>query len=135
MRIVKIKNRKMFAPKKWNEKEDRPYTQKEKRDFLEGSHFYAVYYDRNSKEYRYVKTTHIYNKDMGKFEQLRNNTLKKEKFGFAEVPSGVTNGYRTKDKYGNKLTPKSIGVKLVSTRHLPKQQAKRIKDFAKNKLD
>ena len=135
MRIVKIKNRKLFKPDYWNAKENRPYTEAEKRYFLNSSHFYAVYYDRKAKEYRYVPTTHLYDKDESKFAEINAKTLQKEKFSFAEVPSGVKNGYRTKDKYGKKFTPNSSGVKLVSTRHLSKQQAKRIKDFAKNSFD
>lgn len=133
MRIFKIKNRKLFYPQKYNAKEQRYYTREERKNFSDISHFYAAYFDRKTKSYKLVPLTHLYEKDNSKFKQLQSKELIKEKFSFSEVPSGVKNYYIFTDREGKKINVNDSGFVPVSSRHIGRKQADRIKNFAKNK--
>lgn len=114
MRLAKIKNNYLF-------KGDKP----------DGTHTYAVYYDKPSKRYRAVALTHLYVKDDKRFKQVKKGNIRIEKFKEFEVPSGVQNYYYDKTLSGKKidLSDKKNVVK-VERRYLSKTQSKRIKDFA-----
>lgn len=115
MRLAKIKNKYFF-------KSDKP----------EGTHTYAVYYDRQSKRYRAVALTHLYVKDDKRFKQVKKGNIRIEKFKEFDVPSGVKNYYYDKTTSGKKidLSDKKNIIK-TSKRYLSKTQSERIKKFAK----
>ena len=103
MRLAKIKNKYLF-------KGDKP----------EGTHTYAVYYDKPSKRYRAVALTHLYVKDDKRFKQVKKGNIRIEKFKEFDVPSGVKNYYYDKNN-----------VIKTEKRYLSKSQSERIKKFAK----
>lgn len=114
MRLAKIKNKYLFES-------DNP----------EGTHTYAVYYDRKSKEYRAVALTHLYVKDKKRFWQVKIGNIKVEKFSEFETPSGVHNYFYAKNVKGGKIDIKDKkNVVNINKKYLPKAQADRIKDFA-----
>lgn len=115
MRLAKIKNKYLY-------KSGNPH----------GYHTYAVYYDKKNKETRAVGLTHLYVKDKKRFSQLKQGVLMSERFKeFKDVPSGVRNGYISRDINGNKIKLTNPNVVRVSKRYLPKSQAERIKRFAR----
>jgi hypothetical protein len=116
MRLVKIKNKYLY-------KGDNP----------EGSHTYAVYYDRASKRNRAVGLTHLYVKDNKRFTQIKNGLITVEKFKEFETPSGVKNSYFDKNLKGGKIDLKDSENVKVYKRYLPAKQADRIKKFAKRR--
>lgn len=59
MRLAKIKNNYLF-------KGDKP----------DGTHTYAVYYDKPSKRYRAVALTHLYVKDDKRFKQVKKGNIR-----------------------------------------------------------
>lgn len=115
MRLVKIKNKYLF-------KSDNP----------DGTHTYAVYYDRKSKSYRAVGLTHLYLKDAKRFKQINKGFIKKMKFKEFETPSGVHDCYFEKNIKGKKIDLNDKkNVVNVEKRHLSKKQSDEIKKFAK----
>lgn len=114
MRLFKIKNKYLF-------KSDKP----------EGTHTYAVYRDRRTKEDRAVALTHLYVKDKDRFRQVSKGNIFITKFKEFDVPSGVQNYY-----YGKTLNGKNIDLRdskniyPVSKRYLNKKQSDNIKKFA-----
>lgn len=114
MRLAKIKNKYLF-------KGNNP----------EGTHTYAVYYDRPTKRYRAVGLTHLYVKDEKRFTQIKQGRIRVEKFKEFDVPSGVKNSYFDSTCDGKKidLNDKRNVVK-VESRFLSKSQSSRIKKFA-----
>lgn len=117
MRLAKIKNKYLFQS-------DNP----------EGTHTYAVYYDRMSKRYRAVALTHLYVKDDKRFKQVQKGNIRIEKFKEFDVPSGVQNYYYDKTISGRKIDlSDKINVKKISKRYLAKTQSERIKKFATKK--
>jgi hypothetical protein len=117
MRLAKIKNKYLF-------KGDKP----------EGTHTYAVYYDKPSKRYRAVALTHLYVKDDKRFKQVKKGNIRIEKFKEFDVPSGVQNYYYDTTTTGRKidLSDKSNVIK-TEKRYLSKKQSERIKKFATKK--
>lgn len=115
MRLAKIKNKYLF-------KGDKP----------EGTHTYAVYYDKPSKRYRAVALTHLYVKDDKRFKQVKKGNIRIEKFKEFDVPLGVKNYYYDKTTTGRKidLSDKNNVIK-TEKRYLSKSQSERIKKFAK----
>ena len=86
MRLFQIKNKEMYNGKD------------EKRN---GTHIYAVYRDKKTKEYRAIQLTHIY--DPKREKQLDNGILKVEKLKQFRYPTGVHNQYYTQDINGKAL--------------------------------
>ena len=117
MRLAKIKNKYLF-------KGDKP----------EGTHTYAVYYDKPSKRYRAVALTHLYVKDDKRFKQVKKGNIRIEKFKEFDVPSGVQNYYyeTTTTRRKIDLSDKSNVIK-TEKRYLSKKQSERIKKFATKK--
>lgn len=116
MRIARIKNKYFFES-------DKP----------EGTHHYAVYYDKSTHRNRAVPLTHLYVKDGKRFEQVRKKFISIEKFKEFDVPSGVWNYYYADDINGNKINLKHNDVKDIGTRYLSQKQSNRIKKFANSK--
>lgn len=115
MRLAKIKNKYLFES-------DNP----------EGTHTYAVYYDRKNKEYRAVALTHLYLEDKKRFFQVHKGNIMVEKFNDFPVPSGVQNYYYAKNVHGEKINLKDKkNVVKVNDQYLSKKQSDRIKNFAK----
>lgn len=92
-------------------------------------HTYAMYRDKKTKELRAVRTTHLY--ETGKVRAIEKGHLKVEKFRGIKYPSGVLNKYTTNDINGKPLTYRGVKAERVPKGHIPRRQAKRIKDFAK----
>lgn len=116
MRLAKIKNKYLFDS-------DNP----------NGTHTYAVYYDRKSKSYRAVGLTHLYLKDPKRFKQVSKGMIKKMKFKEFEAPSGVKDSYFEKNIKGKKIDLNDKdNVVNVEKRHLSKKQSDTIKRFAKH---
>lgn len=115
MRLVKIRNKYLFNSDKPN-----------------GTHTYAVYYDRKTKSYCAIGLTHLYEKDKKRFNQIKRGLLIKESFKEFETPTGVKNFFFSKNNKGGKidLTDKR-NVVYVAKNHLPKKQGDRIRSFAK----
>lgn len=116
MRLIKIRNKYLFNSNNPN-----------------GTHTYAVFYDRKEKEYRAVQITHIYVPDEKRQEQLKKGLLKKVKFNQYEVPSGVKNNYFAANINGNKISLKDPDIVKVDKNHLPKKISEDIKHFAKKR--
>lgn len=115
MKLYKIKNKYLFKSKQ-----------------PEGTHTYAVYYDRLSKEYKAIATTHLYIKDDKRFKQVSKGNIVVTKFKEFEVPTGVQNYYYSKNISGGKIDIKDKKhVFAFGKRHLPKKQSIFLKSFAK----
>lgn len=116
MRLFQIKNKEMYNGKD------------EKRN---GTHIYAVYRDKTTKEYRAIQLTHIY--DPKREKQLDKGSLRVEKLKHFKYPSGVHDEYYTQDingkalDFGRNTKHKNLGT-------IPSNQAKRIKNFATKKI-
>lgn len=122
MKLVKIKNKYMFRPKKGQEKDYEP----------EGVHIYAVETDKNTKETWAVRLTHVY--EPVKEKRIKKGQIIVMKFPNITFPSGVTNKRTTKDIDGNPLDLKKVKAVNVSpntTTYIPKAQADKIKSFSK----
>ena len=116
MRIARIKDGYMF-------KTENP----------ECEHNYLLFYDKKSKSYRAIQTTHLYRRDEKRFKQVKSNALLYVKFPGAEVPSAVRNYHYTHNIDGKKIDINDPSVKIVSKRHLPKKLSSKIKSFAVDK--
>lgn len=118
MRIFKIKNKCMYKCK----------DKKEARDV----HFYAVYKDKDTKQYRAIQLTHVLEKE--KETKVKKGQLILEKISCIgkKTLSGVKDAYYDKDingkplDFGRKSSAKQVG-------RVPTEQAKRIIDFAKKR--
>lgn len=115
MRLAKIKNKYLYNS-------DNP----------NGTHTYAVYYDKKTKQNRAVALTHLYVKDDKRFKQVKKGNIMISKFKEFDTPTGVQNYYYSKTIKGNKINLKDNDVVKVNKRYLPKKQADKIKNFAKN---
>ena len=98
-----------------------------------GEHNYCLYYDKKSKSYRAIQTTHLYRKDDKKFKQLNSNVILKVKFPKSETPSGVRSFYYTHNANGDKIDIKHKDIQIISNKHLPKWMSDKIKTFATDK--
>lgn len=116
MRIAWIRNRYMF-----------------KSDDPNGKHAYAVYYDRKSKRYRAVQTTHLYIMDPKRKPAYKKGFIKEMKLPGFTFPSGVKNSYYSTATDGKPISLKHPDVLSVSKRHLPKQKARMIINHARRK--
>ena len=115
MKLYKIKNKYLFNGKQ-----------------PEGTHTYAIYYDRKTKEYRAIATTHLYIKDIKRFKQVSKGNIAVTKFKEFEVPTGVQNYYYSKNVSGGKIDIKDKkNVFVFGKRHLSKKQSAFLKSFAK----
>lgn len=114
MRLVKIKNKYLFDS-------DNPL----------GTHTYAVYYDRKTKQNRAIALTHLYVKDEKRFKQVNKGNIMVEKFKEFETPTGVQNYYYSKNKKGKKINLKDDDVVKVYNRYLSKKQSNKLKKFAR----
>ena len=118
MKLVKIKNRYFYNS-------DNP----------NGNHLYAIYKDRKSKELRAVALTHIYNKDLNRFNQIRRGNIMVAKFKNYEVPSGVKNYYYATDINGNKIDLSNRDVIDIVKNGIGIKQSKKIKKFAQQRYE
>ena len=114
MRLVKIKNRYLYNSNNPN-----------------GTHTYAVYYDRKTKQNRAIALTHLYVKDEKRYRQVRRGKILISNFKEFETPSGVQNYYYSKNTCGKNINLKDNEIVKVFKRYLPKQQAEKLKNFAK----
>ena len=89
MRLVKIRNKYLFNSDKPN-----------------GTHSYAVYYDRVHKENRAVALTHLYIKDQKRFRQVKKGNIMITNFKDFDTPTGVKNYYYSKNTNGQKINLK-----------------------------
>lgn len=116
MRLAKIKNKYLFKSNNPN-----------------GTHTYAVYYDRSSKCYRAVPLTHLYVKDEKRFKQVKKGNIMVMSFKDFDTPSGVKNSFHDKTIENLKIDLKDKNIVYLSKRHLPKSQSDKIKKFAKRR--
>lgn len=98
-----------------------------------GTHRYAVYKDRKTRETRVVQLTHLYEIPSNKLRQLRNGHIKKYKLSCYSIPNGVETGYKTKDINGNSIVLNSVNSK--PSYNLNKKDSKRIKSIAKKRIN
>lgn len=98
-----------------------------------GTHRYAVYKDRKTKETRVVQLTHLYEIPPSKQKQLKRGHIKKYKLGCYSLPSGVETGYKTKDINGNKIILNSSNSKRSYS--LNKKDSSKIKRIAKRRIN
>lgn len=113
MRIAKIQNKYFFESDKPN-----------------GTHTYAVYYDKATQRNRAVPLTHLYVKDKKRFSQVKKGKIQIEKFKEFDDPSGVWNYYYSQNIKGEKISLKHPDIKKVENRYLSTKQSGRIKKFA-----
>ena len=116
MKLYSIKDRYLF-------KTDQP----------NGSHTYAVYYDRRRKGYCAVPTTHLYKADPKRFRQKESGFLKEMKLPGILLPSGIKDYAHITDVNGHKLNMKNPNVKELSKKHLPKRLSSQILDHARGR--
>jgi len=118
MKIVKIKNRYMFNSSKPN-----------------GTHDYLVYKDRTTNEVRAIELTHLYNRDNYNFCLINRGILKKMRFKHRETPSGVNNGYFTKDINGKPidLNHKDVNLNAYRKYRISNKQFYDVIRFARRK--
>jgi hypothetical protein len=121
MKIVQIKNKYMFHTPKNISKARRKYYPDEK-------HYYAFYQDKDTKENRLVRLTHLYEKN--KSIKIKNNEIKVEKFNKLTDPSGVINKYRNTDINNKPINLKNINAYTINSK-VSSTQAKRVIEFAK----
>lgn len=114
MRLVKIRNKYFFKSNNPN-----------------GTHTYAVYYDKKTKKYHAIPLTHLYVKDDKRFSQIKKGKISIEKFKEFDVQSGVWNYYYSENVNGDKINLKDPDIVRVGTRYLPKKQSDRLKSFSK----
>ena len=100
-----------------------------------GEHTYALFYDKKSKSYRAVQTTHLYRKDEKNHKKIISGALMKVRFPNCELPSGVQRFYYSKNVNGEKINIKDKSVTFISNRHLPKRISSKIKSFAIDKYE
>ena len=119
MKIARIKNRYMFNSSNPN-----------------GTHDYLIYKDNRTNEIRAIELTHLYKKDNYRFRQLRTRLLKKMKFGHRETPSGVNNGYKTKNVYGTPidLNHKDVNLNIYRKVRISNKQKNDILSFATRRI-
>ena len=114
MKIAKIRNSYLFKSNNPN-----------------GTHHYAVYYDRHNKRYNTVQLTHLYVKDKNRFQQVKRGNIAIEKFKEFDTPTGVKNSFYNKNSFGERIDLiDKKNVFYVSKRNLNKKQSDRIKNFA-----
>lgn len=114
MRIAKIKNSYLFKSNNPN-----------------GTHHYAVFYDRKNKRYNAVQLTHLYVKDKSRFQQVKRGNISIERFKEFDTPSGVKNSFYNKNSSGGNIDLRDKkNVFYLSKRNLDKKQSERIKNFA-----
>ncbi len=101
-----------------------------KTDQPNGTHTYAVYYDRRRKEYCAIPTTHLYKPDIKRMKQKESGYLMQAKLPGIALPSGVKNYAHTTDVNGRKINVKDPRVREVSKKHLPKFLSGKILDHA-----
>lgn len=119
MRIAKIKNKYLFKSSNPN-----------------GTHDYLVYRDKNTKQLRAIQLTHIYKKDKKRFNQIKQNQIKKMNFKHRETPSGVTKKIYNVDVNGKPLDLLNHNINLNvyrKTRISKKQQDDILKFVGKRK--
>ena len=118
MRIAKIKNKYMFVT---SENDN-------------GIHYYAIFYNKETKRYNAIQLTHLYTKDKNRFIQVKKGLVKIEKFKEFDVPSGVR-----KKVYANNVDGQNIdindkqNVEKIFPRYLSKKQSNRILEFVGKK--
>lgn len=96
-----------------------------------GSHRYAVFTDRKSKEVRAVELTHLYEIPFNKQKRINNGYIKELKLSCYKLPSGVSTEYVTKDINGKPLNMKTLKVKTGAC--LGAKESKKIIKIAKNR--
>lgn len=114
MRLVKIKNKYLFNSSNPN-----------------GTHTYAVYYDKTTKQNNAIALTHLYIKDDKRFKQVKKGNIMVANFKEFETPTGVKNYYYSRNTNGKKINLKDKDVVKVYKRYLPKKQADKMKKFAR----
>ena len=69
-----------------------------------GTHRYAIYTDRKTKELRAIPLTHLYEIAPNKLKRIKNGHIKEYKLACYKMPSGVSTSYITKDINGKPLS-------------------------------
>ena len=98
-----------------------------------GTHRYAVFKDRRTRETRVVQLTHLYEIPNNKLRQMQNGHIKKYKLSCYSLPSGVQTGYKTKDINGNPIVLNNSNSR--PSYNLSKKDSKKIKSIAKRKIN
>lgn len=98
-----------------------------------GTHRYAVYFDRKTKEWRAVQLTHLYEIPSNKRKHLARGYIKKYKLACYALPSGIETGYITKDVNGNALQLTSNNSR--GSYNLSKKDSSKIKSIAKRRIN
>lgn len=98
-----------------------------------GTHRYAVFKDRKTRETRVVQLTHLYEIPDNKQRRIKQGYLKEYKLQCYRLPSGVNTGYQTKDINGNPihLTSKNSS----GSYNLSKKDSNKIKSIAKRRIN
>ena len=99
----------------------------------DGEHNYCLFYDKKTKSYKAVQTTHLYRRDEKKFKQLEKNAIMRVRFPGCELPSGVRSYHHTHNVNGDKIDIKDKSVTILSKKHFPKKLSAKIKKFAVDK--
>lgn len=122
MKLVKIKNKHMYLPKRENDNDYNP----------EGIHIYAVETDKKTKRTWAVRLTHIYEPE--KEKRIKRGQLIVMKLPGLNFPSGVSKQRRTEDVHGEVLDLKKVEAVNINGKkatYLSKKQAEKIKGFSK----
>ena len=98
-----------------------------------GTHRYAVYKDRKTKETRVIQLTHLYEISSNKQNQINKGYIKKYKLGCYSLPSGVETGFKTKNINGDKIVLNRYNSKRSYS--LSKKDSTKIKNIAKRRID
>lgn len=116
MKIAKIKNKYMYNDNKNKN----------------GFHYYILDYDRHTKSYTAYQLTHLYSKDVKKFNQLNKGKLCKLSLSKFETPSALKkNCYKTNTN-NEKITLKSVDAKVIYNT-ITKDKAQIIRKFLQKK--
>lgn len=98
-----------------------------------GTHRYAVFKDRRTRETRVVQLTHLYEIPNNKLKQIRNGYVKKYKLACYSLPSGIQTGYKTKDINGCPIVLNNSNSR--PSYNLSRKDSKRIRTIAKRKIN
>ena len=100
-----------------------------------GTHDYLIYQDKKTNEICAVELTHLYKKDKYNFSLIDRGILKKMRFGHRETPSGVNNGYFSKNVNGNplNLNHKDVNLNVYRKFHISNKQKQDVIRFARKK--
>ena len=116
MKLAKIKNKYMFNSNK-----------------PEQEHIYLLDYDKHTRSYKAIETTHLYELPKNKSSKLKKGFLKEILFRKLYLPSGVKNQFYTDTLQGNKITLATVDAKVIQDK-IPDKQREAVLKFAKEKI-